>query len=100
MDNRLIEGTLEITKTDLETGEPLQGVEFTVSNESGEIVATEITNESGVILVKGLTYGTYSLQETKARQGYHLDNSVHAFEIRSEERRVGQECRSEGEACA
>jgi len=81
MDNRLIEGTLEITKTDLETGEPLQGVEFTVSNESGEIVATEITNESGVILVKGLTYGTYSLQETKARQGYHLDNSVHAFEI-------------------
>lgn len=81
MDNRLIEGTLEITKTDLETGEPLQGVEFTVFNEFGESVATETTNESGVISVEGLTYGKYSIQETKARQGYHLDNSVHAFEI-------------------
>src|SRR5690625_1238653 len=81
MSNRFIEGILEITKTDLETRERLQGVEFTVSDECGDIVVTKITNERGVIVVDGLTYGKYSFQETEARQGYHLDNRIHPFEI-------------------
>jgi len=88
MNNRLIEGILEITKTDLETGEPLQGVEFTVFDESGDIVVTETTNESGVIVVDGLTYGKYSVQETEARQGYHLDNRMHPFEIVNDSEKI------------
>src|SRR5690625_7436997 len=70
MDNRLIEGTLEITKTDLETGEPLQGVEFTVSNEYGEIVEKEITKESGVIMLEGLRNKSYDIHDVKDATSY------------------------------
>ena len=63
-------GTLKILKTDAETGEPLQGAEFTIMDASYRDVATGTTDESGLVTFSGLTLGYYFIQETNAPPGY------------------------------
>jgi len=63
-------GTIKILKTDSETGEPLQGAEFTVYNEHMAEVTKGTTDESGVVVFAGLPLGPYYCQETQAPPGY------------------------------
>ena len=63
-------GTIKILKTDSETGEPLQGAEFTVYNERMAEVTKGTTDESGVVVFAGLPLGPYYCQETQAPPGY------------------------------
>ena len=70
-------GTVKILKTDAETGEPLQGAEFTLMDSTYREVAVGTSDESGLVTFSGLTLGYYFIQETSAPPGYvpygHID---------------------------
>lgn len=58
-----------INKTNKETGENLQGVQFTIENRTGKVYTT---NEEGEVLIKGFAENTqYTIKETKA-DGFYL----------------------------
>lgn len=76
-------GCLLITKVDGITGKPLSGVEFKIAGCNGcEYPAgTYTTNEDGIIRLKNIPSGCYSVLETSAKAGYLLDNTVHTVKV-------------------
>ena len=66
-------GNVSVTKTDAETGAPLSGVHFILTDDNGTSVGGGATNENGVITFSHLPLGTYTLTETETRNGYILD---------------------------
>ena len=63
-------GTIKILKTDSETGQLLQGAEFTILDDHMREVTKGTTDESGVVVFAGLPLGPYYCQETQAPPGY------------------------------
>ena len=63
-------GTIKILKTDSETGQPLQGAEFTILDDHMREVTKGTTDESGVVVFAGLPLVPYYCQETQAPPGY------------------------------
>ena len=72
----------EAEKIGSDTGQPLQGAEFKVINEDGEIIIPSlISNEEGKLSGEIPQPGTYYLVETKAPNGYQLLKDQISFEI-------------------
>ena len=78
-------GQIEIVKTDSETGDPLEGAEFTVTAAedittpdgtvraaAGDVVDTVVTDEDGIAVTDSLYLGKYEVRETKTLPGYYL----------------------------
>ena len=63
-------GTIKILKTDSETGQPLQGAEFTILDDHMREVTKGTTDETGLVAFAGLPLGPYYCQETQAPPGY------------------------------
>ncbi|WJE59280.1 SpaA isopeptide-forming pilin-related protein [Bacillus mycoides] len=64
-------GSLQIIKKDAESGKVLEGAEFRLKNETGQVVgAAKTTNKDGVVTFENLVPGKYTLEETKAPEGY------------------------------
>ncbi|TKJ03145.1 hypothetical protein FC695_14725, partial [Bacillus cereus] len=64
-------GSLQIIKKDAESGKVLAGAEFKLKNEAGQIVGeAKTTNKDGVVKFESLVPGKYTLEETKAPEGY------------------------------
>ncbi|AJI04181.1 hypothetical protein AQ16_1601 [Bacillus cereus G9241] len=64
-------GSLQVTKKDAESGKVLEGAEFRLKNENGQVVGeTKTTNKDGVVKFENLVPGKYTLEETKAPEGY------------------------------
>ena len=61
---------VRIIKTDAMNGTVLAGAEFTITDSAGAVVATITTDEDGVAVTDWLTYGTYTVTETKAPEHY------------------------------
>ena len=76
-----------ITKIDAETEEPLAGATFELKDSSGKIVATWTSTTSSHV-IKNLPNGTYTLQETKAPDGYILNDKVVEFAITDTNRNI------------
>ena len=81
--NQPITGKLELTKTDVADGKPLPNAGFRIKDEDGNIVATGVTDENGIATFT-LRYGKYTYQEYNAPEGYEIDESEYAFEIKED----------------
>ena len=88
-----IRASIQISKLD-QDGKPLQGVEFTLYNASGDALQTAVSSKDGIVLFKDLVYGDYSVKETKALEGYTAskdpievsienDGYVYSYEVKN-----------------
>lgn len=76
---------MELTKTDVSTGETLPNAEFKIYKEDKTTVVTEgKTNEKGIAYFK-LDAGKYYYQEISAPNGYKVDDSLYEFEVKDGE---------------
>ncbi|WP_033691743.1 MSCRAMM family protein, partial [Bacillus sp. GeD10] len=64
-------GSLQVIKKDAESGKVLEGAEFKLKNEAGQVVGeAKTTSKDGVVKFESLVPGKYTLEETKAPEGY------------------------------
>ncbi|MFE7376321.1 SpaA isopeptide-forming pilin-related protein, partial [Bacillus cereus] len=64
-------GSLQVIKKDAESGKVLAGAEFKLKNEAGQVVGeAKTTNKDGVVTFENVVPGKYTLEETKAPEGY------------------------------
>ena len=87
------QNTLNIVKKDSATGENLAGATFYITNSKGEVADTAgglvgsngyyTTDETGMITLTGLETGTYVVRETKAPDGYILDETPQTIAVGS-----------------
>ncbi len=74
-------GRVTVSKLSKETGKALKGAEFTLTKPDGTR-ETLTTNEVGLATFTGLTLGAkYTVQETKAPDGYRLEEDNPAWEV-------------------
>lgn len=76
-------GSLTIQKDDKD-GKPLLGAEFKIYAAKGAARGnpiTLITDSSGKAVKTGIPYGRYVAIESRAPEGYELDNTEHTFDI-------------------
>ena len=74
-------GSLTIIKVD-GYGRPLAGADFRVNRQNGEFVGNFTTGTSGMINIPNLTAGFYSVEETRAPQGFVISGSGKTVEVR------------------
>lgn len=86
--NKLSKSSVQIKKTDANTGKVLKNVEFTLYNDKGQVIGVYKTDKNGKILVKDLPYGSYYFIETKCKNGYYSTNNKYKFILQSKERIV------------
>ena len=94
--NRPIFGNLELSKVD--ESDPtvkLSGAEFTVTKPNGaKVPMKEVLDQAGkgtgVYRLEGLPYGRYTVQETKAPEGYELNQAIFEVHITEEKTYVIQ----------
>lgn len=79
--NQIARGTLEILKVDHNGVTPLEGAKFEITDDNGNVIATETSGPDGKIKVDSILYGKYHWSEVKAPKGYELDPTVHDFAI-------------------
>lgn len=65
-------GELEINKFAQGTKEKLQGVEFDLIDENGNVTVHLVTDINGYAKIENINTGKYILKETKAKEGYKI----------------------------
>lgn len=86
--NKISRGTLEILKVDHDGVTPLEGAKFEITDDNGNVIATETSGPDGKIKVDSILYGQYYWSEVEAPKGYDLDDTVHDFAIEHDEQVV------------
>ena len=91
IENTRIRGTVQLTKVDKDYPDnKLTGAEFTIYCDSNsnkeldaddELVGTLTETGIGVYEMSDLLYGGYFVKETKAPEGFYLDDNAYYFEI-------------------
>lgn len=91
IENTLIRGTVQLTKVDKDYPDnKLTGAEFAVYRDSNgnkeldaddELLGTLTETGTGVYEMPDLIYGGYFVKETKAPEGFYLDENAYYFEI-------------------
>ncbi len=81
MTNEKFKGTLEFTKIDISTGEPLPNTTIQIFNNDDELIFEGITDEKGMIVISDLEYGKYYIIESNAPEGYSINPEKMYFEI-------------------
>lgn len=78
-------GSITVTKTDSETGAPLEGVQFSVyastDYEHKNPVAVDTTDKDGKIVFNDLAAKLYSVIETGFPRGYVPNSEVHSVDL-------------------
>ena len=81
LENKPLAG-LRLKKINSITGEGIYNVEFMVFDHNGKVVGTFYTDHNGVIDFSAiLTEGRYSIRETRAAEGYYLDQTPKTVEF-------------------
>jgi len=79
--NKVITGTLEFTKVDFSTSDPIPNTLIEIYNaETDEMIFSGRTDESGKVIIENLEYGKYYILE-KECVGYILNEEKMYFEI-------------------
>ena len=73
-------GTFTLVKKNEDKTANLEGAEYRIWNSNYDKTFT--TNENGEIKVEGLKLGKYNYQETKAPEGYLIDDTIYSFELK------------------
>lgn len=81
--------SVELVKRDNQENR-LADAEFTLYKADGTKIETKTSNEDGELAFVDLEIGEYYIQETKAPNGFELDNKQHAFEITAEQKEIIQ----------
>ena len=81
MKNKPVTGTLEFTKTDVSTGEPLPNTLIEIYNDKDELIFSGRTDENGKITIPEIRFGKYYILEKEAPEGYTLNPERMYFEI-------------------
>ena len=77
-----IPNSVELTKTDSQTKEPLAGAKFKLEKIDGELISEDHeTDADGQFKVTGLPKGDYQFVETAAPAGYQKDDTPVKFSI-------------------
>ncbi|WP_033593030.1 MSCRAMM family protein, partial [Enterococcus faecalis] len=75
-------GSIQIIKTDRQTGKRLAGAVFEWKDTTNGYTSRIVTDKNGVAKVSGLSVNrTYELKEVIAPSGYHLDSTVKKVEL-------------------
>ena len=85
MKDKKITGTLEFTKTDISTSEPLPNTLIEIyKKDTNELVFSGRTDENGKIVIEDLVYGDYVLYEKEAPESYQLNEEPMYFSIKEQ----------------
>lgn len=86
--NKLIHGNVHLTKVDANYPDHhLSGAEFEIY-QNGELIGKMEELSDGVYEMDDLPYGDYTLKETKAPDGFYLDESTYSFSIKEDGKTV------------
>ncbi|MCP1186670.1 collagen binding domain-containing protein [Paenibacillus sp. 1781tsa1] len=80
-------GKLVVTKVNAKDHSVLSGIEFELHDSSNIVIDTKVTDLNGVIEFDGLTYGSYTLVETKA-EGFVIEQPETVVSITKPETRL------------
>lgn len=84
MTNEKFKGTLEFSKVDVSTGEPLPNTTIQIFTENEELIYEGVTDDLGKIIIPELEYGRYYILETTAPVGYTINPARMYFEIKED----------------
>lgn len=77
--SQIFAASFHVKKVDKDdTSKGLAGAEFTLSDATGAVLATQVSDKDGDLSFTTLTEGAYTLKETKAPNNYKLDETEHA----------------------
>ena len=80
--NERKKGTVQVIKSNsLATDVMVEGAEYSIINEKGDIIANAVTDENGVAVFDNLLWGKYTVRETQSPDGYKLNNKEYTVEI-------------------
>lgn len=83
--NQKIKGNVKIIKVDeYDVKMKLEGATFEL-RQGNKVIATATTNKQGEIIFPSVEYGEYTLVETKAPKGYHLNTKAFPITIHQHE---------------
>ena len=84
MKNEKIKGSLEFTKVDLSTSNPIPNTKIEIYNaDTNELIYSGLTDENGKIIIDNLEYGRYYIKEVEtASPDYILNTEKMYFEIK------------------
>ena len=86
--NKLIHGNVQLTKVDANYPDHhLSGAEFEIY-QNGELIGKTEELSDGVYEMDDLPYGDYTLKETKAPEGFYLDENTYSFSIKEDGKTV------------
>ena len=80
IDLNLITSKVKVIKYDANTNNVLPGAELVLKDSDGEVI-TSWTSTTNAHVIRNLTKGTYTVEETKAPEGYELSNEKVSFTI-------------------
>ena len=70
---------LRLLKLDQQTGKPLSEVQFRVREVNGGYNELHFTDKDGLIVLERLNPGAYTVQETKPKNGWVADDTIHTI---------------------
>ncbi len=84
LENVKKKGNIKVIKVDYDNPkELLSNVKFELRNEKGEVVTNGVTDEKGEVLFRDIVEGKYVLKETKAKDGYALQDESYNIVVKN-----------------
>ena len=84
MKDEIFTGTLEFSKVDFSTEEPLPNTTIEIYDEFDKLIYTGVTDENGKIIIEKIRAGKYYILEKNAPDGYTMNEEKMWFEIKED----------------